>query len=209
MWRIPLRSLLAVTVSWVLPNAAEGQVCALGQGGAQYKRTLDQNAGQNVVVLIQSVGAAFSDVCAPKCPAVTVFANSTAPNALTFTAAGQTRIVYAPSFFRLLSERYGEGAPVGIAAHQYGHIIDAVSLGSWMNTDWTPELRADAWAGCALAKLKVSGLRLRQGLTAMARYPSTAHIIWASRLPALRTGYNRCGGQVSEFDTAAANLTHK
>ena len=47
----------------------------------------------------QRIGEAFTSVCAPKCPTVEVFRNSTAPNALTFASPGQMKIVYSPPFF--------------------------------------------------------------------------------------------------------------
>jgi hypothetical protein len=99
-----------------------------------------------------------------------------------------------------VNERYGEDALIGIIAHEYGHVIDAVSIGSWMNTNWTPELRADAWAGCALAKLKLTPASLERALTAISRYPPVSQPGWNPRVLPLRTGYSRCGGEASDFD---------
>ena len=156
--------------------------------------------------IVQEIGDAFTPVCAPKCPTATVFRNSTAPNALTFVSLGSMKIVYSPTFFVTISKRYGSDGLVGIIAHEYGHIIDAVSLGTWMNTNWTPELRADAWAGCAFAMLKLNSRSLEQALTVILRYPAASQPNWTVRVPPLRTGYRRCGGTRSDFDKSAATL---
>ena len=53
-----------------------------------------------------------------------------------------------------------------------------------MKSDWTPELRADAWAGCALAKSDLSSNDLAEALTAVSKYPPAGH----SELAAPRAG---------------------
>ena len=75
----------------------------------------------------------------------------------------QAKIVYAPQFFAAVYDNYGDGAIIAIIAHEYGHALDESSPGAWMKSDWTPELRADAWAGCALAKSDLSANDLDGG----------------------------------------------
>jgi hypothetical protein len=167
---------------------------------------LDQDADASAADITRKVGEAFTPVCTPKCPTVAVFRNSTAPNASTFVAAGSMKIVYSPAFFTTLNNRYGNDGVIGIIAHEYGHVIDAVNVGSWMLNTWTPELRADAWAGCALAGLKVNSRSLEQALAAMSRYPPTSQPRWTERVPPLRTGYRRCGGSASDFDKGESTI---
>jgi hypothetical protein len=167
---------------------------------------LDQTPSASEVEIAQKIGAAFTPVCAPKCPTVTVLRNSTAPNALTFVASDSMKIVYSPAFFTAITSRYGDDGIVGILAHEYGHLIDAVTVGSWMSISWTPELRADAWAGCALGKLKLNSHRLEQALTAISQYPSASRRKWDLRILPLRTGYSHCGGPVSDFDKSSATI---
>ena len=71
-----------------------------------------------------------------------------------------------------------------------------------MRSDWTPELRADAWAGCALAKSDLSSSDLAEALTAVSKYPPSGDSNWSLRVPALRLGYIHCGGEGSKFDSS-------
>jgi hypothetical protein len=75
---------------------------------------------------------------------------------------------------------------------------------AWMKSGWTPELRADAWAGCAIAKSDLSSNGLAETLTAVSKYPPVAHPpSWPMRLGALRLGYVHCGGDGSKYDKAS------
>src|ERR1700722_10379020 len=65
------------------------------------------------------------------------------------------------------------------------------------------DLRADAWAGCALAKSDLTANDLAEALTAVSKYPPSTQPGWAARVPALRLGYIHCGGDGSKFDAAA------
>jgi hypothetical protein len=69
-----------------------------------------------------------------------------------------------------------------------------------MKSEWTQELRADAWAGCALGKSDLSSNDLAEALTAVSKYPPSNDSNWSPRVPALRLGYIRCGGDGSQFD---------
>ena len=100
-----------------------------------------------------------------------------------------------------------DGALVAIIAHEFGHALDEIYPAKF-RTAGAPELRADAWAGCALARLELTSnalgaAGLAESLTAISRYPSPAHPNWSLRLPALRLGYTGCGGDGSKFEKAA------
>ena len=182
-----------------------GQVCILGSRPSAYRPNLDQNATASAAEMTRRIGEAFKATCAPKCPTVGVFSNATARDAMVFTSQGGTKIVYAPTFWTAASTRYGDDALIGLIAHEYGHVIDSVSVGTWMMVAWSPESRADAWAGCALANLKLNQRSLGAALTGMARYPSKLAPDWNARLGPLRAGYGRCGA-VRDFDKGAATV---
>jgi hypothetical protein len=93
-----------------------------------------------------------------------------------------------------------------VMTHEYGHAIDSVAAGTWMMLEWSPELRADAWAGCALANLKLNPRSLGAVLTGMSLYPSKQAPVWNVRPGPLRAGYGRCGA-VGDFDKGAATVT--
>ncbi len=105
------------------------------------------------------MNAALASACSPKCPQIATFRNATAANAMLVVTADQAKFVYAPQFFTAVYDQYGDGAIIAIIAHEYGHALDEVYPASWMKSGWTPELRADAWAGCALARSDLSSSR--------------------------------------------------
>jgi hypothetical protein len=111
--------------------------------------------------------------------------------------------VYAPQFFTAVYEKYGDGAIIAIIAHEYGHAMDEVYPANWMKSGWSPELRADAWAGCALARSDLSANDLAEALTAVSKYPPSGHLNWTLRVPALRLGYVHCGGGAPKFDNSS------
>ena len=150
--------------------------------------------------LAGSVNTALSPICAPNCPAIAVFRNATAANAMLIAANGQAKIVYQPEFFSMVYDKYGDGAIIAIIAHLLGHALNETSPAAWMKSEWPPELRADAWAGCALAKNALSGTSVKEALTALSKYPSPGQPGWAARLPALRLGFTHCGGEPSKFE---------
>jgi len=147
------------------------------------------------------MNAALSPTCSPKCPQIAIYRNATAPNAMLVVSADQAKFVYAPQFFTAVYDKYGDGAIIAIIAHEYGHALNEVYPASWMNSSWTPELRADAWAGCALAKSDLSSNELAEALAAVSKYPPSTGVpsAWTARLAALRLGYIHCGGDASKF----------
>jgi hypothetical protein len=88
---------------------------------------------------------------------------------------------------------------IAIVAHEFGHALDDIYPGQF-GRGGTPELRADAWAGCTVAKLDLTSNGLAETLTALSKYPSPAHPAWPLRVVALRLGYTQCGGHGAKFD---------
>jgi hypothetical protein len=63
----------------------------------------------------------------------------------------------------------------------------------WIEKGWTPEVRADAWAGCILAKANLTAAEMTAAQATLAEYPAPSHPAWSVRLPAVRSGYTHCG----------------
>jgi hypothetical protein len=113
--------------------------------------------------------------------------------------AGRAKIVYNPQAFNAAYDRYGDAGIVALLAHALGHALDDAIGAAWIEKGWTPELRADSWAGCILARSNFGASELQPALAALAEYPSPSHPNWNARLPALRSGYAHCGGS-APFD---------
>jgi len=194
----PLYALLLLSAFFVPVQI----LCSLGPNPSSYNAYLDQRPTGDAMELAGKVNAALVPVCRPNCPGLAMFRNSTAPNAMLISDAGRTKILYKPEFFTAVYDTYGDGGIAAILAHEVGHAMDAAAPASWMKSSWTPELRADAWAGCAFARMNLSASALRAGLTTLSKYPSPSHPAWTVRLPVLRAGYTQCGGEVGSFDNA-------
>jgi hypothetical protein len=196
------RSRLAV--AFLLPfSAATAQiVCALGTAAASYTASNDQRPTADAMELAGRMNAAAKTICGTNCPMVVVFRNSTAANAMLIANAGQAKLVYAPQFFDAAYDNFGDGGILGLIAHLLGHALDDTLGAAWIKSDWTPELRADAWAGCALARAGLGADELEGTIHALAKYPSPAHPSWSLRLPVLRVGYAQCGGDPAKFAAA-------
>jgi len=199
MWKIPLSGLLCV----LLPLAAAAEVvCALGSGASAYNPSSDQRPTSDAMEVARRMNAALSPICSPKCPQIAIFRNPTAANAMLVVNGDDAKFVYAPQFFQTVYDNYGEGAIIAIIAHEFGHALDEINPGKF-GRGGTPELRADAWAGCTIGKLNLTSTALGEALTAVSQYPSPAHPAWPLRLAALRLGYTQCGGDGSKFESAA------
>jgi hypothetical protein len=199
------RPLCCLVCASLLPFSASAEVvCALGSGASSYDAKADQRPSGDAMQLAGRMNAALSPTCSPKCPQIAIYRNATAANAMLVVTADQAKFVYAPQFFTAVYDRYGDGAIIAIVAHEYGHALDEVYPARWMQSGWTPELRADAWAGCALGKSGLSSNELAEAVTAVSKYPPFAHPqpSWALRLTALRLGYTHCMGDGSKFDSA-------
>lgn len=144
--------------------------------------------------LVGGTYAAGKSVCGANCPEVVLFRNATAPNVMLVADAGRAKIVYNPAFVTSVYERYGDAGVEAVMAHEIGHALDDALGAAWIQKNWTPELRADSWAGCILAKSNLSSADLTTALAVLAAYPSAAHPAWNVRLPAIRAGYSGCGG---------------
>ncbi len=192
----------------LLPFAANAEVlCALGSGASSYDAKADQRPTADAMQLAGRMNAALKPTCTPQCPQIAIYRNATAANAMLVVTDDQAKFVYAPQFFSSVYERYGDGAIIAIIAHLYGHALDETHPAGWMKSEWSRELRADAWAGCALAKSALSSNDLAEALTAVSKYPPVAQGAppsWAQRLPALRLGFIQCSGDGSRFDSAAS-----
>ena len=202
--------LVLLLSAFLLPFTANAQVmCAFGSGASSYNAYSDQRPSGDAMQLARQVNAALASACSPNCPTMAMFRNATAPNAMMITSSGKAKIVYAPQFFAVVYEKYGDGAIIAIIAHLAGHAIEVTSPAAWMKSSWTPELRADAWAGCALAGNSLSSSSLEAALTAVSMYPPASHQSWSLRIPALKLGYGQCGGDTSKFDSLVSKIKPK
>jgi hypothetical protein len=181
-------------VCW-LPFTGTAQViCALGSGASSYKASADQRPSSDAMQLVVRANAAAKTICVSSCPEVVVFRNTTAPNLILIADAGRAKLVYAPQVFTAVHDRYGDAGIVALVAHALGHALDDGLGAAWIDKSWTTELRADAWAGCTLAKSSLKSAELQMSLAALADYPSPSHPKWNLRLQAIRAGYTNCGG---------------
>jgi hypothetical protein len=149
--------------------------------------------------LARPVNASLAAVCRPNCPTIQMFRNPTASNAMVIVSGGKSKIVYKPDFFTTVYDASGDAGIQAILAHEVGHAIDSTTPAAWMKREWSSELRADAWTGCALAKLGLSPRATKAALDVLAKYPPAAAPDWNARLQALRVGFTQCGGEASKL----------
>ncbi|MBZ5678389.1 MAG: hypothetical protein LAP61_29485 [Acidobacteriia bacterium] len=187
-------------VFWLPVTGAAQVVCALGSGASSYKASADQSPSPDAMQLITRTNAAVKAICVSSCPEVVVFRNSTASNLMLIADAGRAKLVYAPQAFAAVHDRHGDAGIVALVAHALGHALDDGLGAAWIDKGWTAELRADAWAGCTLAKSNLGSADLPAALAALADYPSPSHPKWSLRQQAIRSGYTHCGG-ATPFDT--------
>ena len=185
----------------VLPLTAVAQVmCALGPGASSYKSADDQRPSPDAMELASKVNEAVKTICQSNCPSVAIFRNPTAANVMLVADGSKAKLVYAPQFLSAAYDALGDGAVLAIVAHELGHALDDTLGAAWIKAGWTPEVRADSWAGCTLARLNLDPADLKAFLAALSKYPSPQHPAWNTRLPAVRDGYSQCGGNGSKFD---------
>ena len=193
MTKVLCVSLLSVAA--LLPSRAQAQVlCTLGPA-TPYDSLADMPAtaaAQSELKKVKSL------ICPKGCGKVFLFANPTAPNAATVNdGSGASKIAYSPSFMNGLKTTYGPIATMAILAHGLGHHLEATgNRPAWMKAAWDSELRADAWAGCAMAKAELTPSRLQAALLALSTYPSAHHPAWAARRSVITEGYTQCGGRI-------------
>ncbi|WP_188860319.1 hypothetical protein [Marinobacterium nitratireducens] len=175
-------------------------MCSLGVSpGQQYNPNYDQRPGQRASSELDTI---YRALCPTGCGRYFLTSNHSTPNAMAQAIApGESKIAYNPDFMNDIANRYGGGATFGILAHEFGHHIDFHSTPAWMNNSWSRELKADAWAGCALARVGGSTQQIENSLRAIAAYPAPTHPGWQQRHHAVRTGFTNCGGNwSSRFD---------
>ena len=204
-----LLSVAALSLA-VLPLIAAGTdiVCALGTATAAYKESQDEKP-RDMANIIHRVDDAFRSFCLPKCPKAVLLRNATAPNLMMTVTVEGAKMVYSPQFFAGVYGKYGESGLVALIAHVYGHAIDETTPSNWIPTSWNPELRADAWDGCALAKAGLPAGGLTSALGAMAASPPPSQTNWSPRLSATRLGFTHCGGAITAFDAASSTTKAK
>jgi hypothetical protein len=193
-----MRTVLCLCVSLAVAAAggaarADGVMCALGPATASYVPLVDQPASP---VAARETKRLFAVLCPKNCGQLGVFKNQTASNVLTVNVGEHmSKIAYNATFMDAAIKAYGGGASLGILAHEIGHHVDTiVPPPPWMNADWGNELRADAWAGCALARAGSKTSEVKAALQAIALYPSAAHPSWTIRAEVLQKGFTGCGG---------------
>jgi hypothetical protein len=194
MKKILSLSLLSIA-AMLLPLRAQAQVlCALGPV-TPYDPMADMPPSAGAKADLTKV---TSLLCSKGCGKVLLFANATTPNTATVTdGAGVSKISYSPSFASSVRSNFGPIAMFGIFAHDLGHHLDATGTkAAWMKDSWDSELRADAWAGCGIAKADLSPSRLQAVLLAMSTYPSPHHPAWDARRAVITEGFTRCGGRM-------------
>ena len=185
---------------WLPFTGAAQVVCTLGSGGASYKVSSDQSPSPDAMQLIVRTNTAVKTICVSNCPEVVVFRNTTASNLMLIADAGRAKLVYAPQTLASIHDRHGDAGIVALVAHALGHALDDGIGAAWIDKNWTAEVRADAWAGCTLAKSNLGPAETPAALAALSEYPSPAHPKWSVRLQAIRAGYTHCGGAGSKLD---------
>jgi hypothetical protein len=199
-----MRAFHIFAVACLLPLAALAEViCALGAGASAYKPASDERPSPDSMQIVRRMNKAYESICLPKCPQIAMLRNPTAANLMLIATKDDAKLDYSPTFFASVNGKYVENGIFALIAHSYGHAIDETTQSTWIPTSWNPELRADAWTGCAVAKggLPSSGIASALGAMAMAPPPSQSN--WSPRLSAARLGFTHCGGQATVFDSAA------
>ena len=111
----------------------------------------------------------------------------------------KSKIIYLPKFIESLTQRYGPQATFGIFAHEVGHHIGSIMSPDLVATPWDRELHADDLSGCAIAMAGFTTGQLESAILNEATYPSHSHPSSPPRIKAIRQGYLRCGGDISDF----------
>ena len=143
-----------------------------------------------------------------RCGVGDIFENpSIGNNALTFVSGlrqgKRTRalIVYSASFLNFLDEKYGPGASFGVLAHEIGHHLTASgNLRGEYDHPWDEELRADYFAGCAIAQAGQNVADLEVAFKALAKVASPTHPASPQRNEKAKQGYNQCRKVRAEAD---------
>lgn len=135
-----------------------------------------------------------------RCGRGDIFENpSVGNNALTFVSGlrqgkrTKALIVYSARFLNLLDKEFGAGASFGVLAHEVGHHLTASgNLRGEFDHPWDEELRADYFAGCALAGAGRSIRDLEIAFKALAKVASPTHPASGDRNPKVKEGFDYC-----------------
>jgi hypothetical protein len=185
---------LALTLAALLPFTASAQVmCALGPSST-YRPSEDSRPSPDALELAARANAGVKAVCGTNCPEVVLFRNPTAAGLMLIVDGGRAKVVYAPQTFTAAYDRHGDAGILALMSHALGHALDDVLGAAWIQKSWTAELRADAWAGCILARSSLPAAEIQEAWAALAENPAPLHPAWSLRLPAIRTGFMQCGG---------------
>ena len=185
--------------------AAAEVVCALGPNVAAYNASSDTQPTPDAIAELRRLDEALQPVCSPRCPQIVLQRNPTAANVMLIATNESAKIVYAPQFFQGLYDNYGDGAVIGVLAHEFGHALDELNPGKFGKGP-TPELRADAWAGCTLARTQLTLPGLAEALSGVAKFPTPGGSDVSLRIVALRVGFTQCGGDAAKFDAARVKM---
>src|SRR5262249_29891870 len=151
--------------------AADKVICALGSGAVSYKVASDQRPSADALELAARTTKAAGTICGSNCPQVVLFRNSTAANLMLLFDAGRAKVVYAPQVFTVVYDKHGDAGIMALLAHEVGHALDDAIGASWIEKSWNAEMRADAWAGCVMARSGLSQAEVLEGLAALDEFP--------------------------------------
>ena len=184
-----------LSIACLLPAWANAQVvCSLGPAATGYNPLKDQRPSADAMQLATRTYDAAKQICGANCPEVVLYRNSTASGLMLIAISGRAKLVYAPNFISGIYDSHGDPGVAAVLAHEFGHALDDSLGAAWIDKKWTAELRADAWAGCVLAKTGLDAASMKGALAALEEHPSPAHPAWNIRLPAIRAGYSHCNG---------------
>lgn len=172
---------------------AHAVLCALSPVMPNYSPLADQPPAPRTARDLKKLTTLM---CPKGCGRVSLYQNATVPNAVTVSAgAGVSRIEYSPAFLEKVEEIFGADARLGVIAHELGHHVDVIGAPApWLDPAWDSELRADAWAGCALAKAGRTTEGLKETLRAVSVQPTAKpDRVWDQRWQALQRGFEGCG----------------
>lgn len=112
----------------------------------------------------------------------------------------QSIIRYNPVPLQNVYNQFGDEAVFAIMAHEVGHHFDIhFNPPTFVDTSWSIELRADAWAGCALARAGMSTDEIEHAVVTLANYPTPDNPPVQAVIQVLRAGYRDCGGDAGDI----------
>lgn len=208
MHLFPLLNILALSEAH-----ADNFMCQLGVGVARYDASLDVPPSKDMQEKMDAITRALLLEVAPSMlyGAFTLKENTTAPRLFSMrTGEERAKVIYSREFVDTVTQQYGAEALVGILGHAFGHYLDiAANPPRWMDNSLTTELRADALAGCVLAKGAYEKEPLEKALQALADYPAPLSPQWSARVGAIQKGYESCGGSPNVIGAMRVDNTRR